>query len=157
MATHCLTWRISSIYSGFPLFLFDFFLTQFEARVGQFVPHHHTFVCSFHRRRAHQNWWVCFSDYLNSLRKHIFEISFSKFIVNCTLKFFGVLEYVQQIEKDFENFFFTQRFFFVFLNSYCTCFQPSFEVYNSFAACNLKFWCSLAAKFQFVPLSYGVQ
>ena len=27
-------------------------LTLFEARVGQFVPHHHTLVCSFHRIRA---------------------------------------------------------------------------------------------------------
>ena len=31
--------------SGYPL-------TLFEARVGQFVPHHHTLVCSFHRSRA---------------------------------------------------------------------------------------------------------
>ena len=58
---------------------------------------------------------------------------------NWTLKFWGVLDYEEEIEKVLKKMFFAEILALLLLNPYCTCCKLSFEVYNSFVAQNLTF------------------
>ena len=128
-------------------------LTLFQAGMGQFD--HGTIYLSIVSTKVGLG-----SPKLVTLFLSLFDLSQKSHFWNVFFKFFWKLNIkifrgpqAWRKKLNFWNFFeiFFRNSHFFLLNHYCTCSKLSFEVYNSFPAQNLKFWCFLLEKFQFWP------